>query len=147
MACLRHAKTRSFHIQRNVDHAIAPLAGAGAQVYNEGATPTYTRSIVQGAGCDIGAFELEQYQISGSTGMGEVTLEIGGSAPHQVTSDSSGDYAFFVFPGWSGAVTPVKEGYFFTPGSRGYSSVQGHRAAQDFSARPPLLFFLPVVQR
>jgi hypothetical protein len=49
-----------------------------------------------------------------------------------VTTDSNGDYLNTVPYGWSGTVTPFKNGFTFTPSSLSYSNLQNNQYGQDF---------------
>ena len=49
-----------------------------------------------------------------------------------VTADDSGRYSFQVPLGWSGTVTPVKDGYQFNPASNNYVNGQNQRPSPDF---------------
>jgi len=68
-------------------------------------------------------------------GLGDVLVSAdndGGSD----TTDPDGFYRLWVFGGWSGRVTPSKEGYVFDPPSRGYSAVFETQAYQDYVGTP-----------
>jgi len=67
----------------------------------------------------------------GSTGLGGVVMN---GLPGNPTTDSSGNYSNDVDQGWSGTVTPTKEGYSFSPSSRNYSNVNSDQTGQDYSA-------------
>ena len=54
----------------------------------------------------------QTFVISGSVMMAGVVLE---GFPELVTADEKGLYKAFVPYGWTGTVTPVKDGYEFTP--------------------------------
>ncbi|MCU0289217.1 MAG: BACON domain-containing protein, partial [Acidobacteria bacterium] len=97
-------------------------------------------------GSDIGAYEyVPTFVISGKitywdtiTGMEGVNLSFsnnGGDA----STDKFGVYSHSVPQGWSGTVTPSKQGYKFTPVSRTYSSIQSDRLNQNYSAQPLIL--------
>ena len=60
------------------------------------------------------------YLISGMVGVPGVTLK---GLPGDPTSDQRGFYSVQVEQGWSGTVTPAKEGYVFEPETRVYSSI------------------------
>ena len=72
------------------------------------------------------------FAISGSTGQPEVVLK--GFPGPMIQSDKHGKYWAEVPVGWSGIVTPVKEGYDFDPPERKYDSVMESVAGQDHSA-------------
>jgi type II secretory pathway component GspD/PulD (secretin) len=70
--------------------------------------------------------------ISGKTGVPNVTLD---GLPGNVTSDSTGAYSVKVEYGWSGAVTPTKEGYYFEPANQIYNAVTQDQKL-DYKANP-----------
>ena len=74
-------------------------------------------------------FAVNQYTISGNTGVADVNLEGLG-----VVSDGSGNYTKTVDYGWSGTVTPSKAGYTFTPTSRTYTDVAEDHIGDDYTA-------------
>jgi agmatine/peptidylarginine deiminase len=74
-------------------------------------------------------FAVNQYTISGNTGVGDVTLEGLG-----IVSDGSGNYTKTVDYGWSGTVTPSKAGYTFAPTSRTYTDVAEDHIGDDYAA-------------
>ena len=88
----------------------SPAIDAGSSTY---CPATDQRGIAhpQGVKCDIGAFELEQYTISGNTGLGGVTLSYTNGTLITATSGSTGNYSFYVPTSWSGTVTPSLTGY------------------------------------
>ncbi|MFB0525665.1 MAG: LamG domain-containing protein [Phycisphaerae bacterium] len=59
------------------------------------------------------------------------------------TTDSSGYYSNTVFDGWSGAVTPSKNGYTFYPQYRSYSNVTSDKPDQNYTGYfgPPPMYF------
>jgi hypothetical protein len=70
---------------------------------------------------------------AGNPGVGGVTLTFshgGGST----TTLSDGTYSHTVNYGWSGTVTPAKDGYTFSPSSRSYQNVTAGQAGQDYTA-------------
>ena len=64
--------------------------------------------------------------ISGVT----VTFDNGGGTD---TTNSSGYYSRNVTYGWSGTVTPTREGYSFAPVSRSYSNVTNNQSNQNYT--------------
>lgn len=72
------------------------------------------------------------YNISGNTGTGGVTLIYGDN--QFAMSDSNGNYSITVPQSWTGSVKPYKVGTSFNPGSRNYTNVQAHAAAQNYTA-------------
>ncbi|MFT3892414.1 MAG: hypothetical protein QM730_12330 [Anaerolineales bacterium] len=75
---------------------------------------------------------ITMYTVSGNTTLGGVTLSYTNGTPLTVTSDSNGNYSFFVPYNWSGTVTPSKTGFTFSPSSRSYSAMQADKTAQDY---------------
>jgi hypothetical protein len=75
--------------------------------------------------------------ISGSTGIGEVTLNYGTTEnPQAATSGSDGAYTFTVPYGWTGTVTPAKGSFSFDPSSRAYTTgVTASLSGQNFTPR------------
>jgi hypothetical protein len=71
------------------------------------------------------------YSISGSTTVPGVTLK--GLPGKTVVSGQGGMYAATVEYGWSGAVTPTKDGYDFNPPSMPYASVLGDQSNQNYT--------------
>jgi hypothetical protein len=59
-----------------------------------------------------------------------VTFDNGGGTE---TTDSSGYYSREVTYGWSGRVTPSKDGYGFIPVSKNYSNVISNQSNQDYT--------------
>jgi hypothetical protein len=70
--------------------------------------------------------------ISGSVGMDGVTMD--GLLGNPVTS-GGGLYSTIVDYGWSGTVTPIKEGYEFTPPSNVYSLVSKDQKSQNYTSK------------
>ncbi len=70
--------------------------------------------------CDYRGARI-MYTISGNVGLPGVVLK---GLPGGIRSDVSGNYTATVAYGWSGTVTPVKEGYLFEPASLSYDSVR-----------------------
>jgi predicted outer membrane repeat protein len=90
----------------------------------------------QGPHCDIGAFELVQYSISGNAGVGGATLSYMEGTPKTVNANGSGDYSFSVPNNWSGTVTPSKTGFNFSPDHRDYANVTSNQTGQNYTATP-----------
>jgi hypothetical protein len=55
-----------------------------------------------------------------------------GGLPKDQKTDANGYYSATVPYGWSGTVTPSKDGYTFTPSSRDYSNVTSDQTGQDY---------------
>jgi len=50
------------------------------------------------------------------------------------TTDANGRYSLMVNAGWSGAVTPAKTNFSFTPSNRSYSNVSADKGGENFAA-------------
>ncbi len=82
---------------------------------------------------------LNGYTISGNAGVTSATIiYTGGSA---TSNNQTGDYSFFVSPGWSGTVAPSKTGFSFWPASKSYTNVTANQTAQNYTARPTAFTF------
>jgi parallel beta-helix repeat protein len=71
--------------------------------------------------------------ITGSTGTGDTRLSYTDGGPKMITSASDGTYSINVPQFWSGAVTPSKDGYTFSPPSRSYLELEQNQAGQDYT--------------
>ena len=71
--------------------------------------------------------------ISGNTDVAETLLSYPGGT---TTSDLNGFYRINVPAGWSGTVTPSKEGYIFFPESRTYTNLITDQTEQNYTATP-----------
>jgi len=80
--------------------------------------------------------ELLSYVISGTVGLGGVVMQ---GLPGEPVTDYSGRYSATVIYGWTGNVTPTKEGYTFKPESLPYSKVISNLDNQNYAASPILL--------
>ena len=69
--------------------------------------------------------------ISGRTGLGGVEMQ---GLPDNVVTDPGGYYVATVKHGWSGKVTPLKEGYIFEPASKTYAKVTTNRSNDNYIA-------------
>ena len=78
--------------------------------------------------------ELNTISISGSTGIGSATLTWVDGTTKTSTSGSDGSYSISVPYGWSGAVTPTKTGYTFTPTQKSYSNIIASQVNQNYTA-------------
>lgn len=74
--------------------------------------------------------KIQTYTISGSVGLAGVVMK---GLPGDPVTDVHGAYVTSVSYGWSGTVTPVKEGYTFEPPSRTYSQVAANQTDQDYT--------------
>jgi len=73
--------------------------------------------------------------ITGTAGVGGVSLWYTDGSTKTVVADGSGNYTIVVPAGWSGVVTPYKSGYTFTPSNKSYSNLQSSLAGQDYTAQ------------
>ncbi len=80
-----------------------------------------------------------------SDGIGLPGVSMSG-LPDAPTTDSNGFYRGTVPYGWSGTVTPIKEGYAFDPPSRSYANVTSNRADQNYFGQSVVLAISGVVQ-
>ncbi|MHB1457598.1 MAG: hypothetical protein ACYC0V_11855 [Armatimonadota bacterium] len=71
---------------------------------------------------------------SGLSGVSIAGSNNGGST----TTNSSGFYTLSVSNGWTGVITPSKDGYIFSPASRSYSIIKTNQANQDYTATQSL---------
>jgi len=71
------------------------------------------------------------YTISGTAGVPGVIMD---GLPGNPVSDANGSYSAAVDFNWIGTVTPMKQGYKFTPGSRPYQNVRLNQTNQNFTA-------------
>jgi len=69
--------------------------------------------------------------ISGTTSMGGVVID---GLPGNPVTEENGSYSVTVNYGFSGTVTPIKEGYTFDPPNMVYSSVSTNRTNQNYKA-------------
>ena len=69
--------------------------------------------------------------IAGTTGMDGVVME---GLPDNPVTSGGGLYSVTVDYDWSGAVTPTKEGYMFTPIDRTYTAITSNQSSQNYSA-------------
>ena len=87
--------------------------------YNFDPTNKTYKPVIEHQTMDYSA-TLITYVVSGSVGLSGVVME---GLPGEPISDSNGYYSATVGYGWSGTVTPEKEGYTFSPVNRIYDSV------------------------
>jgi hypothetical protein len=80
--------------------------------------------------------EILSYTISGSVGIGGVVMQ---GLPGEPITDNSGRYRVTVPYGWSGSVTPQKEGYTFEPAEKRYLRVVDNMDNQNYVAKLILL--------
>ncbi len=72
------------------------------------------------------------FTISGETGVAGVRMR---GLPGDPVTDRQGSYKVTVEYGWSGRVTPAREGYEFEPARRAYPSVMEALTHEDYIAR------------
>jgi len=70
--------------------------------------------------------------ISGNTEVGGVMMK---GLPIHLVTDENGFYSVNIDYGWSGTVTPTKEGYSFAPASMVYTNVISDQASQDYAPK------------
>jgi len=70
------------------------------------------------------------YTISGSTLVPGITIN--GFPGKSVVSDPSGNFGATVNYGWSGTITPTKDGYDFDPSNIKFDNILGDQTNQDF---------------
>jgi outer membrane protein assembly factor BamB len=87
---------------------------------------------------------MNTYSISGNAGIAGASLTYTGGS---TTTDGSGHYNFTVHYGWTGTVTPSKNGYIFDPDHRDYADVTADQANQDYNASGVYKVYLPMVIR
>jgi hypothetical protein len=77
--------------------------------------------------------QLTSYTISGTVTLDGLPLAgaVMNGLPGNPVTDAGGFYTAQVGAGWSGAVSPVKEGYAFNPAERIYSNVIANQPAQN----------------
>lgn len=73
-------------------------------------------------------------ETSGDKGIDGVEMT---GLPNNPITDIDGNYDVVVEYGWSGTVTPTKNGYIFTPTSKTYSNITSDQLNQDFIAAIP----------
>jgi hypothetical protein len=71
--------------------------------------------------------------ISGTTGVGGVTLSYMDGAPRTVTSSGNGSYTLTVSDNWSGVVTATNACFTFSPDTMSFSNVLANQSNQNFS--------------
>ncbi len=88
---------------------------------------------------------VANFNLSGNTGTGEVTLTYFDVKLRKAVSDGNGNYSIPVSYDFSGAVIPSKTGYIFDPPSRNYIStpVQSDLIGQDYTATAIILTVIP----
>jgi len=127
---------------------IALLPGSAAiDAGNDAACPaTDQRGVTRPSPCDIGAYELAQFIISGNAGVADAILSYSdGLTTGTATAGVDGEYLFFVPSGWSGTVTLSLPGMGFSPESRIYINILEDKSGQNYTAFYAI--YLPLVKR
>ncbi len=75
---------------------------------------------------------LLTFTISGNAGASRVTMA---GLPGDPVSNVSGDYSVHVAYGWSGTVTPVREGLAFSPRAKTYQQVTADHTNQNYTTK------------
>ena len=73
------------------------------------------------------------HTITGSVGVPGVVMQ---GLPNNPVTDESGYYIAIVKWGWTGTVTPRKDGWTFEPSSKSYPEITGDQDNQDYRATP-----------
>ncbi|HEX9924154.1 MAG TPA: hypothetical protein VGD99_15970 [Anaerolineae bacterium] len=126
---------RDFNSQQHDGTFRGAYAGEGA---NPGWLPRLERK-------PLGDIQIGGTVTEAGSGLSGVTFSGSGSSCNP--SDSSGTYTCFVVSAWSGALTPMKLGYIFTPTLVSYMNVTTHTLNQDYLAANTFTerVYLPVV--
>jgi len=115
-------------------YTISGTVGLSGVVVQEGykfepASKTYRRVVSDRDNQDYAATPIT-FTISGRTGLNGVEMQ---GLPGNPVTGRDGTYQATVNYGWSGTVTPVKEGYTFKPAQRPYSKVTHDQSNQNYS--------------
>ena len=94
---------------------------------------SYTNIQSNQTGQNYTANPVPLLSISGNVGVAGAFLNFSTGTGH---SDANGHYVIVVPAGWSGTVTPSKQGYQFSPPSRSYTNLFIDQSAQDYTAIP-----------
>jgi len=80
--------------------------------------------------------QLTSYTISGAVTSGGLPLVgvIMSGLPGNPVTDANGFYSAKIGSGWSGKITPIKEGHAFNPAERTYTNVKAEQSSQDYTA-------------
>jgi len=81
------------------------------------------------------ACQSNMHWIFGNAGAGSAILSYSDGSPKTVTADANGNYSLLISHHWSGAITPSRAGYTFTPASRNYTDVQSDLYGQNYAAQ------------
>jgi len=97
----------------------------------EPATMNYTKLTSERSNQDYSA-KVITLTISGSVSMDGVTMD---GLPGNPVTSGGGLYSTTVGYGWSGTVTPMKDGYEFTPPSNVYSLISKDQKSQNYTSK------------
>ncbi len=100
-------------------YTFEPASRTYAKITGDQANQSYTASLIT-------------LTISGTTGQSGVAMN---GLPGNPVTDDKGDYSVTVNYGWTGTVTPTKEGYIFDPANKKYDPVAANQKSQDYSAK------------
>ena len=104
-------------------YSFSPVSKTFTNVLADQAAQTYTATAIT-------------YTITGNAGVAGATLSYTDGSAKTATADGTGAYSFPVSYSWSGAVTPSKLGYTFSPVSKSYTNVLADQSAQAYTATP-----------
>ncbi|MCB9250738.1 MAG: hypothetical protein H6613_20465 [Ignavibacteriales bacterium] len=76
---------------------------------------------------------LNNYTITGNTGIGNTTLSWMDGSAKSITSLPNGDYTVTLPHGWSGTITPTKIGYTFSPVNRSYTNLTANITNENYT--------------
>ena len=79
----------------------------------------------------IGSVQKRKFQISGSVGVPGVLMKVSG-VPGIIKTDASGQYTITVDFAWKGTITPILEGYTFTPRVQSVGPARADQSNLDF---------------
>ena len=76
------------------------------------------------------ASEAKTFTISGNVGVAGVVMQ---GLPGNPVTDEDGFYSVIVPQGWVGNITPMKEGFSFSPPRKQYNPVKSDMLNQNFA--------------
>jgi hypothetical protein len=79
-------------------------------------------------------FLYDAYTVSGNAGVAGATLSYVVETMQTTVADATGNYLLTVPTNWSGTITPIKQGYIFSPASRTYTNVLADQVGQNYIA-------------
>lgn len=129
--CVNSLQSRSERRERVL---LVPAANGGIS----GGSSFQTRTFEQACVPDLPPPDPTFFTITGNIStvggpLAGVAFTVSAPAVCPVT-DASGNYTCTVPDGWDGLITPVLQGYDFTPPWRAYTDVQANDTADDFDA-------------